>query len=187
MGKRLKVTEDPNNPATFGPAMRACTDKQQRFVISILETGSDNFTRAALEAGYAATPESARRIGSALMRNDNVLDALAEERRKRLTAATPLAVSTLRTIIENQQLPTRDRLRAIEIVLNRSGMGPETNVNVRGAIAHVHRVLSPEEQDAKIANLARFLNLDPQKLLGTVVDAEYEEVTATAEGLEDVL
>ena len=172
----------------LGPAMQACTPLQQRFVIALLELGDNNFTRAAAMAGSTAKAEGLRVVAHQLAHHPKVLEAIHEEAIARLASAKVLAVSKLIDAM-NTAPEWKDKLKAIDMLLNRAGMHTISETRVSGEVKHLH---SNEDAIAQIEDLAGRLGVDPKKLIGfayekpqETVDAEFTEHDAA--GLEDVL
>lgn len=101
----------------LGPLMRACTEKQQAFVIALVTSNDpSNETAAARAAGYAAPAVSA----SGLMRSRKVLAAIREEADKRLGASALIGTKAL---IEIASDPThKQRLQAGIKLLEYAGL-----------------------------------------------------------------
>ena len=162
------------DPAALGPAMLELTEKQQKFVVALLETGGDNECGAAQIAGYG-TGYATRSYE--LMRNPRVLAAIREEADKRIRSGALIAASKLVVIAKNDN--HKDQLKAIDMLLNRSGMIVQTQHKVT-----VEDNRTPEEVVARTAALAKALGLDPQKVLASVgieyVDADFAEVVKPA-------
>lgn len=191
MGKQANaITIWNNSEASHGPAMRALNSRQRQFVYALLETGTTDHTRAARMAGY--TSESAQGVRTQahrLAHNPKVQAALHEEAQKRLGSAKVMAVSELVRIAESSQNEAV-KLKAIEKILNRSGLHEKTE----------HKVVVENEEGssevmARIAFLAGALGVDATRLLGTATpqaalpqpaeDAEFEEVVEEEEEEED--
>ena len=186
MTANLPIIPDPE-PASLGPKMRSLSPHMRRFVMCLLEHGGDNYTRAAIAAGYATSGAAA--VGSRLAHDERIQDAMEEEARKRLKSGALLATSVLLDTIRNPTVQTKDKLKAIDMVLNRVGLHPLTEHKV----THEHTV-DDADLIAKVKRLSGELGLDAQKLLGNagVIEGEFKEVSnaplpAGLEGLEDVL
>lgn len=168
-----------NLPATgkeFGPAMCALRPQQQVFVMAYFENGG-NATEAARMAGYKDESKGSINVTAhRLLRRTDVKTAMQEEARSRLVDHLPLADKAVREIVSASE--PKDRLKAAAMIFNRAGVHEvvERNVNVNVTMTSAEKV-------AEIRQMAETLGLDPEKLLGTVVDGEFEEVP---EGLEDV-
>lgn len=169
-----------DNPANFGPAMKALNRRQQLFVIAVLELGSTNYTRAAMMAGYEGTPEAMRVQAYRLAHGEKVILALNEEAKRRLMASAPMAISELVKIAENEP-DKKYKLKAIELILNRTGHHATTEHKV--AVEHTY---TDQQSVARIFTLAKTLGMDPKRLLGSagvkvddagkIIDAEFTEV-----------
>ena len=117
--KRL-ISREPDD--SIGPAMSALTDMQQAFIHAMLDLGGDSATAAAAEAGYAEDSYGALRVQAhRMLRSEKILAALREESVKRMQGATIVAVSGLVSLAKNA-VQEKDRLKAIEMILNRTGM-----------------------------------------------------------------
>lgn len=183
--QEIIVPED----TTLGPAMRNLNLRQRAFVIAMIEQGGINHTEAAIRAGYTTHPGTARVTAHRLAHDDNVLAAIQEEAGRRMRSGAIVAVKVLLEIVDDQGAKHTDRLRAVEMLLNRSGLHAVTEQNIKVE----HRDMSEAAMIKKIKLLAEKQGLDPVKLLGaSAVDAEYTEVTqiteiSQSETLEDIL
>jgi len=160
----------------WGPAMLDLTEKQQKFVISLLESGGTNFTRAALEAGYGGGDrESAKARAWELANNPKVILALKEMSRGVLDTNV---LGVIMSVAEVAKDKTHKRhLEAAKMIMPLVGFGVVTEHKV----AVTHRNESRSELEEQIKELARRTGQDVSKLLGvSVVDAEYEEVKPEA-------
>lgn len=178
--------------AQLGPAMRALpTDNMRRFVIALLEIGQLNYTKAAALAGYSQESPGALQVTASRLAHDTrILAAIHEESDRRLHAGAAMAVSQL-LLIADAAPKQSDRLKAIEMILNRTGLHAMSEHKVT-----VNDVSNTDDaMIARIKEIAAKLGLDQSKLLGgaekvekavaEVVDVEYTE--HSVEGLEDIL
>lgn len=158
--------------------MLALPVRQRGFVIALLELGGQDFTRAAKMAGYGGdSPNGLRTIAHRLAHDTKVQAAMLEEAQKRLGAHSILCTSTLIQIINGEiaGCTVKDRTKAIEMLLNRTGLHALTEHKVQ-----VEHTISNEEALRKITLLAGRLGIDPAKLLGTgapVLEGEFADVT----------
>lgn len=164
----------------LGPAMNALpTDRQRAFVIAALEFGDLNFTRAALAAGFKGSDQAIRNAAWRLSHDAAVQAAMDEEARRRLNSGKLMAVATLLTLAKSAAKDS-DRLKALEMVLNRTGMPSQSEHKV--VVQDISK--TDEEMIARIEQLALKHGLDPQKLLGgpvkdkapEAIEVEYTEV-----------
>jgi len=192
-----------NTEAQWGPCMRALTERQQAFVVYLLETGSANYTRAAAFAGYSCENYDSLRVTAHRLAHDaKVQAAMREESERRLRGAAILATSRL---IEIANSPGhKDQVRALGMILDRVGLPAtsEQTINVK------HETVSDQEMVSKIVALCQEMKLDPRQMLGKVdglvIDAEYQvinppvpvrqieaersgDAAGTTAGLEDLL
>lgn len=178
-------------PDLMGPAMRRLNERQRRFVCALSVYGGDQ-AEAYRWAGYTCANENtANASASRLAANPDVIEAIKEEAWRRIDQASMLAVSTLVEIASPRSAAKNsDRLKAAEMILSRTGFHEKTE----------HKIVIKDERTTKelidfIKSRAGAHGLDANQLLGLpapgadaqIVDAEFEEVTLSSEGLEDVL
>lgn len=175
--------------SSMGPAMQALpSDRQRAFVIALLENGDNNHTRAAQDAGFAAGSQNSLRVQAHRLAHDpGIQAAMDEEARRRLNSGKIMAVSSLLTLAKSAAKDS-DKLKAIEMVLNRTGLPNQSEHKV--TVNDVSK--TDEEMIARIELLAGKLGIDATKLLGhdrpAVIDVEFTEVAEhDATGLEDIL
>ena len=174
---------DPDE-STLGPAMLALTDAQRRFVMAMVFIGGTQ-KRCYLAAGYADTahnPNAAQVSAYQLTQHPKIQAAMLEVGINMLGAARIPAAKFLIDTINNDAVEMKDRLKATEMVMNRTGMHAATEHKV--AVTHIDK--TSDEMVKQITMMAKNLGVDPQKLLGgAVVDAEYVEVDNNS--IEDIL
>jgi len=184
--------------ANYGPAMRACNSRQRKFVLSLLMSGDDNYTRAARYAGYSNTNANVMSVTAHRLSHDpKIQAAIQEESKRRLHAGLVLASSRLVEHIKNPD--GKISLKAIEMVMNRAGIHAQSEHKVT-----VEHQMNEGEQIKSIIMMAEAMGIDPSVMLGSagykvpqleaprqepmpVIEGEYEEVAANLEGLEDIL
>lgn len=163
MSKR--AYENTDDLAQLGPAMQALpNDRWRRFVSAMCEQTKTNYTQAAMLADpetWGKNKSSAELAGHRMAHDDRVQAAIREEGQRRLGAGVAIATATLLQFIEKDMLAPRDRMMAIKMLLNRSGL-PETSEHK----VTIKKELSETEQLDQIVDLARKAGLDPQTLLG---------------------
>lgn len=179
-----------------GPAMAALTKRQQSFVRAMLEVGgrAGDYARCALAAGFTGSPNVIRVTAHRLAHDTKVLAALKEEADKRIRSGALLGASVLLEIASDQM--HKDRFRAATELLDRSGL----MVITEHKVTVDHSNSSEKEMVARIADMAAQLGIDPKRLLGGYVEAEFTEVgksdlaipraaddVGSTEGLEDIL
>lgn len=178
-----------NPDAKLGPAMRNLNHRQQCFVVALIEHGGINFPEAAARAGYPSeNREALRATASRLAHDEDILKAIHEEAHRRMRSGAILTVSTLLNIINDPMSKNCDKLKACDMVLNRTGLHPTSEHTVK--IEHLDT--TEASMIKKIKLLAEKQGLDPKKLLGSVgvVDAEFVEISRPvleADNLEDIL
>lgn len=182
-------------PGTLGPSMAALSPSHQAFVAALMEIGTNQYSRAAAMAGYSATNKNALAVtGHRLAHDVRIQAAIQEESRRRLTGALALASSVLVDVIENQKNRPSDRLRAVEMLFNRTGLHATTEQ----VIAVTHKTVDDDALEGRIIALAGQLGLDPARLLGPnskfgknplapTEILDLEDFSPSAEGLEDLL
>jgi phage terminase small subunit len=163
---------------SFGPAMLALTPKQRAFVLARTLSAGDNATQAAAAAGYEGDRDTLNVTASRLSKHPAVQAAIHEEAERRLFGAKLLATGVLLDIMGDVNQRTADRLKAVSMVLNRTGLSEKTEHHV--VVEHTR---SQEEMIGEIAELAKRLGMDPGRVLGSVgVTIDVEPIS----GLEDV-
>ena len=191
MSNEITVSDSPR--ASYGPAMRSCNDRQRKFVISLLETGNDNYTLAARMAGYSGTSNTISVTAYRLSHDPKIQAAIQEEAKRRINAGLILATSTL--VQHVKSIDAKVSLKAIEMILNRGGLHAQSEHKVT-----VEHQMSEPELLKSIAVMAQQMGVDPKHLLGeagykvpaltdqsNVIEGEFTEADVDLEGLEDVL
>lgn len=156
----------------LGPAMIRLNPQQRAFVVAFIETGGQDYTRAATIAGYCPDNQQARRVTAYRLAHDpKVQAAIKEVADKRLRSGAILAAEVLLQIAAD---PThKDRLKASVELLNRAGLLVVNQTEV------VHRTEDEADRVKRITEYCRTLGLDPRELLGcagVTVDAEFKVV-----------
>lgn len=168
-----------------GPDMLALNDRQRAFVFHLVEDGGRDAYRAAAKAGYQGDPETLRVTASRLAHDERIGRAMVEEAKRRVHASVVLAVSELHNIVADPTTSKAIKVRAIEAVLNRAGMGSSQTHLVKHEVT-----VTDEEKIKNIRNMADRLGLDPTKLLGSygiTLDGEaiHDDVEAHVLSLTD--
>src|SRR5262245_6525442 len=146
---------------SLGPAMRALTLAQRRFVVAALTFPEGKDWQIAKAAGYSDRSHGALRVTAhRLFHDEKVISALHEEASKRLRSSAHLGVSVLAKIARTDG--HRDQRRAAEAILNRTGFHEKTE--------HVMQVNHSDGTGramvARIEALAARLGMDAGALLG---------------------
>lgn len=192
------LTRSGDLSAKWGPAMRRLTERQREFVMVLLESGTSNMSKAARQAGYIGNDETIAVTGYRLSHDLKVQAAIQEEAGRRLHTGGIMATSRLLNIAENS-MDEKTALKAIEMVLNRTGLHAVSEHKVQVD----YSTNDPSDQIKRVRNLALTLGLDPAQLLGNagvtmiedktqpvdVIDGEFEEAApaTSLDGLEDIL
>ena len=166
-------------------AFLSLTPNARAFVLALIESGGENMTRAALQAGYKGTNAVVATTASRLCADPRIQVALTEVAMGLAKSSSLLAVTQLLKMIENSQ-SEKTKLTAITKLINLIGLEPEKTVNLKHTIE-----VEPttKERVDEIVRMAKEVGIDPRKLLGkagVIVDAEFAEV-GTSAGLEDLL
>ena len=196
MGQSLPAPPDFPMPdeAQLGPAMRALpSDRMRAFVVAMTSQAmrKKSYAAAAHEAGYTGSDQTLQVTGHRLAHDERIQAALREEGERRLGSLVPIATAALAEILIGGK--TQSRLRAIQMVLNRTGLNEKTEHKVT-----VTRELTEQEQINEAISIAERLGIDAKLLLGqagvklpnapVTVDAEYTDVTpADGQAQEDFL
>lgn len=192
----IKITDHAAAHQGLGPKMLELTDRQQAFVLAMIETGG-NKTRSAINAGFGGENyNAAASYGHKLARDPKIIAAMQELAEQWLMAGAIKAAGTLIELLDNPD--PKVRFKASVEALNRAGLQVETKHMIK--IEHTDKTTTELLDFIKTAAIEQ--NLDPRLLLGqagidpTILDAEYTEVTAdspavepasTLEGLEDLV
>ena len=167
----FEAYEMPHESA-FGPAMKALTDMQRRFVIAMLDNGGRNATKCAAAAGYSQASRGALTVKAhELSHNERVLAAMHEEAWKRMRSFGLMAVSNLAQIADDPTNP--QQLKACLGILDRVGLHAVTE----------HKIVKEDRTDQAMVNrilvLSKALKIDPKELLGTTgitIDADFKVI-----------
>lgn len=170
--------ENTNLPAIIreidhGPAMSQLTEKQRNFVYALIEQGGLSYAGAARAAGYSGGQNCMNVTGHRLAHDPKIQEALREMGPKILNAGLVVAAKFVLEVIDSPQFEAKDRLKAAEMVMNRTGMHQTTEHKV----AVTHRSESSAEMIKSIELMASKYGLDAKKLIGDcVIEGVYEEV-----------
>lgn len=172
----------------LGPAMKACSDAEREFVVSLFNLGCRNYTDAAFATGRYKDRGVAQAASSRFMARGHVVAALDEHTRTIMKMGLPLATKALMELVVGADSDAV-RFKAATELMNRNGHIVET---VQRHIVEDRR--TTREMIVEAVQLARKNGLDPRTLLGNIpqdiLDAEFSEViseTNGSEGLEDIL
>jgi phage terminase small subunit len=171
------MTIEPIDDADFGPAMRTLSPLMRRFVQVMVENPGCNRSAAAAEAGYSAVSAVSLRVTvHRLMHDGRVLTALDELTTQRLQSATLMATAELERIISSEGTTAKDRLKAIGMVLDRTGHAAAQTINVNKTVT---RKVDASEAMARIAEFRQKFPQQFAKLTGAapeVIEGEFAEV-----------
>ena len=173
MGGEITLSEDYQ----LGPAMQRLNERQRRFVHAMIELGGLNNRRAALDAGFADSPTNPNQLNVTahrLAHDENIQAAIKEEGIRLLNAGTFLAVKVCLEIAADPTTMKKDKLKAAEMIMNRTGL----HATSEHKVAVEHTTKSDKETIARIEQLAKALGLDAKQLLGQgAIEAEFVDVT----------
>jgi hypothetical protein len=156
--------------------MNALAPRHRAWVIAMFEQGTADYTEAARAAGYEDTGTGAIRVaGHRLAHRADVKAAMQEEQRRRLVLMLPLADKGLKDVVSNPQ--HKDQLKAVSMIFNRAGIFEETSHNI-----NLNITMTVEEKLEKIRQLAEKHHIPVDQALGTITDAEFEELPAEKAG-----
>jgi hypothetical protein len=149
-----------------GPAMKRLTERQQMFVVALLDLGCSH-ARAARAAGYSTSSELYLRVqGFRLAHNPVVQAALLEEAKKRVTAGTAAAVNLVMRVMGDEKVADKVRLKAAEMILDRGGLHGVHEARQTGDGEGGGRA----EKMLRLAMLAKLLGVDPRQVMGNLAD-----------------
>lgn len=159
--------------ADYGPAMAALNERQRSFVMALIEFPGITQAEAARRAGYSDHLEAAKVRGHYLAHSPAVQAAMREEAGKRLNSSSLMAANVLLSLLTNERVDPKDRIKAAGMLLDRSGFGAAQTINVNKHVTDNSGKAIME----RIQQLAQKHGLDAKRLLGKpVVDAEFSEV-----------
>jgi hypothetical protein len=144
-----------------GPAMRALTEKQQRYVLAMLADPFGNPTKWARAAGYSDASGGAKVKAHYLSHDPRIEAAVQEVARTALNGRGPLL--GLAVVMRAAANPKdKNHFKAGVALLNRTGFHETTehHVNVN------HTDGTGQAMVARIKDLAGALGMDPAALLG---------------------
>lgn len=178
-----KISSEIEVPDEYvlGPAMQRLNERQRHFVTAMIEYGGTSYSRAARAAGYSEA--TVLHHAHKMAHDESIQAAIKEEAVRRLNTGALMAVKTVLIIMEDPTTEKKDRLKAAEMIMNRTGM----HATSEHKVAVTHKDETPSELVKRIESMARGLGLDPKKLLGNAaIDAEFEEVVEE-DSLDDIL
>src|SRR5262245_11038244 len=167
------------NEAELGPAMRALTPKQRRFVLELQRgpAGYGSAVRAVRAAGYG-TPTSSntalRVEAHRVLHNPKIQEALREVGGKIIRAEAFQSIQTTAAIARNPR--HKDQLKANLALMDRGGFAVETVHRVEVEHDHKHSIRATPEVLERIRQLALAAGLNPAALPPTI-EATAEEIT----------
>lgn len=159
----------------FGPAMQVLSPKHRAFVEAYLLLNCEA-TAAARAVGYVDNGNNSISVqGHRLIHRPDVLAAIREKTLAQIAADVPVYRKALDVIART---PHKDQVKAIGMLLNRGGLPEITEKHISITVA-----LTRQEKEAEIKLMAETLGLDPKLLLGTVTEAEFEDVPKDMEDI----
>lgn len=171
-------------PTDLGPAMKALTDKQRRFVVAWFSMGSRE--KAAYAAGYAGEPESNLLGVSAyqVWHHPKVQAAIKEfAEASMLYGMIPGAMAAIENVLAD---PThKDYVKTAQLVLDRTGF----HATMEHRVTHTHTD-DRAGMVKRLQELAAKVGQDPRALLQKmtdVQDADFDEVPVGDDDLGDLL
>lgn len=135
--------------AGFGPKMLALRERERKFVwaylMNSLTDGRPNAAQSARDAGYSDIAEGAKVRGHDLLHRESVLEAMNECAARELRGLVVPAVVALARLVHKPD--HQDHRAAIQMVLDRTGHGAKTSVdvNVNGTVNVNHTTAALED------------------------------------------
>lgn len=141
-----KQSAVPTEPMEIGPACQKLTPRQFRFAVALVyevPPGTSAPEAAAIVSGYSIEDRSRlRSYARKLANNPNIVAAVEELARQRLTLDVPAALDVLRKAMQEQF--GKDKVKAAQILLDRVlpvkqelKVTAETSDHTKDAIAHL--------------------------------------------------
>lgn len=179
----IPTIEDPDEEG-LGPAMLALTLAQRRFVMAMVTIGGTQKS-CYVAAGYSNTSDSsACTSATQLAGKPKIQAAMLEVGIGLLGAARIPAAKFLIDTIKNESVEMKDRLKATEMIMNRTGM----HATSEHKVAVTHKDESSDELVKQITLMAKSLGVNPSKLLGgKTIEVDFEEVVFDENSIEDLL
>lgn len=175
-GNKIAISGEVND--TMGPCMKALgNDKMRAFVIALQDGPDLNYSRAAREAGYEGSDQIIWNQAYKLAHNPRVIEAIAEEAKRRLNASVGWSVSQLINLGQAAKSDT-DKIKALEKIMDRvPGFGAKTTVDHNVTVRDDR---TPAQMLAAIMQFSKQIGVGPdvalRQLTGPVVDAEFSVV-----------
>jgi phage terminase small subunit len=157
----------------MGPALRALNERQRAFVCAMVELGGSNNTEAARRAGYMGDRRALAVTAHRLMHDEDVMAAIQEEASRQLRSGQLKAVAALQMIIDKGEKDS-DRLKAIEMLMNRTGM----HATSEHKVVNVNHSKTDAELIKRLRLLAKEAGLDASGLLYQIgyIEGEFVEI-----------
>ena len=168
-------------PKSFGPRMRALTEKQRAFVLALLEipigkNGKGNHTEAARMAGYSGESVQSLRVQAYRLAHDENIQAAIKEVALGTMSSEAINLVGVLLQIAYGELPATasEKMKAIAMVFNRTGI-PETTQH----FVKVEHNINNDDALERLYRFSKILGIDPKTVLGTmgleVVEGEFRE------------
>jgi hypothetical protein len=165
----------------FGPAMRALTPRQRRYVLAMAADPLGTPTGWCRAAGYSDSSLACKVRGHALSHSVKVARAVSEVATQLLTTYGPmLGIGVVMRIARNDRHPRQ--LAAATALLDRTGFGVQTEHRV--VVDDVRR--DPEAMVQRIREIAGRLGIDAEQLLNGMRRPKLVEHEAPAAEAGDV-
>ena len=180
--KPVPVVDPPLDE--LGPAMRACTPMQRRFVLAIIQQRYKNGTQAARLAGYSTESEGGTRVKAhELIRHPKIIAAIHEEAGRKLLGLSMPAVLMLEHELNHGS--EKARAHAIDNILDRTGFPRRMEKDVRVEDTRPHR--AHEQLLALVYEKLKGHSIEVKefKELPAPVEAQFKEVE-NVEGSSEV-
>lgn len=173
----------------MGPAMKRLNERQRRYVCALGVYGGNQIAAYTFAGYICSNDNSAHASASRLANTEAVQEAIREEAWRRMNYSTLLGVCGMIELASPSNPDKASRLKAIDMLTKRNGFHEKSE----HLVVHEDRRTTKELMDA-ISTLAIRNGLDPKMLTGNnapqlpaPIDAEFEEVSAGSDGIEDLL
>jgi phage terminase small subunit len=158
--------------------MSALNERQQKFVMALIHYPGITQAEAARQAGYSDHLEAAKVRGHYLAHSPAVQAAMREEAGKVLNSSSLMAANVLLSLLTDEGVEPKDRIKAAGMLLDRSGFGAQQTINV-------NKTTSDQTGKAimdRIAALAAKHGLDPGRLIAGPAPAVEVEFSVVKDG-----
>jgi phage terminase small subunit len=145
------------------PAVQALKGERERTFCCAFIANGGNGAAAARAAGYSDASEGAKVTAFRLLQRDDIQRGLRELCNRYLFVMAPKALKRLNDLLDKPQ--HRHHAKAIDMVLNRTGFGERTQIDIRAH--HLHEVVDHTQAAVDDLRKLKLLGVPHEKLIET--------------------